>query len=349
MRIQLTLLLLSSAWLISCGLGLQFGAFSFGGLVDITEVGKDNVRLLWNAGSGVASYVVFDTTSGAPTEIANAESDRTSYTITGLQPSTAYKFLVRALDSQGRFDSNSSEKEVTTLAVTDTSFLPSSSSLKLWVIASVGITKNATNEVSAWEDQSGNSHHFTQSMDSKRPRWVDGAIAQRPAVSFDGGVDEMAAAVGFAYDPHTAFIVLKPNVVVSLKQALLADQGLGAVGYGLAGAASKFALLRASSTESLTTLSVLTSPQILTVRSAGAAPGALAAFFWRNGTAAEAPVAAQAPSAPASSVKLGIDSDNNYYSGMIAEVLIFETQLDDSSRIDVEQYLSGRYAINLRR
>jgi len=72
--------------------------------------------------------------------------------------------------------------------VADTSFVPTDiDSCKLWLKADAGITKDGSNYVSKWEDQSGNGFDVAQSTGSKQPLWVANDKNGKPGISFDGG------------------------------------------------------------------------------------------------------------------------------------------------------------------
>ena len=63
--------------------------------------------------------------------------------------------------------------------------------LTLWLDASEGITKDGSNLVSQWDDQSGNSNNVAQSTASFKPVWTDSELNGLPAVVFDGSNDSM--------------------------------------------------------------------------------------------------------------------------------------------------------------
>lgn len=59
--------------------------------------------------------------------------------------------------------------------------------VQLWLAADSGITKNGSNEVSQWDDLSGNANHATQGNGTLQPLFVDSipALNNMPAVRFD--------------------------------------------------------------------------------------------------------------------------------------------------------------------
>lgn len=67
----------------------------------------------------------------------------------------------------------------------------------LWLRADLGITKDGSNKVSAWADQSGNGNHASQATGDKQPLWVDAARNGNAVIRFDG-VDDRLTTVAFA-------------------------------------------------------------------------------------------------------------------------------------------------------
>ncbi len=64
--------------------------------------------------------------------------------------------------------------------------------LRFWVKADTGVTKDGNNNISAWQDQSGNNFQATQTNSSYKPIWASAGAGPVPAVYFDGG----------SYNPH---------------------------------------------------------------------------------------------------------------------------------------------------
>jgi hypothetical protein len=100
---------------------------TFGGLSSATQTGDNQILLQWSAASddvSLPAQIVYDifqapTTSGtesyaAPTFTTGAGA--TQYTVQNLQPQTAYYFVVRARDTAGNHDVNTTEKTATTAA-----------------------------------------------------------------------------------------------------------------------------------------------------------------------------------------------------------------------------------------
>lgn len=95
-------------------------SLSFAGIDSIDNVSGVSARLNWTNVTGAQLYQIFNVTTGTPVWIANVTAPATSYTVTGLTPTSTYKFRVRLMDSQGLTDSNTNDKSITTASVTAT-------------------------------------------------------------------------------------------------------------------------------------------------------------------------------------------------------------------------------------
>ncbi|MEO6133561.1 MAG: T9SS type A sorting domain-containing protein [Ginsengibacter sp.] len=90
--------------------------------------------------------------------------------------------------------------------------LPVTTNLQLWLKADAGVTKDGSNNVSDWADQSGNAHHANQSTPASQPLWVDNVVNGKPVIRFDGNSDLMTTDVtGPGGTELTFFVVAKSN------------------------------------------------------------------------------------------------------------------------------------------
>lgn len=88
-------------------------SLSFSGLDSINEVTDSTARLEWSSHADAVAYQVHDVTSNT-TFVTIVMAPATSYDISGLTPSTLYKFRVRAMDSEANLDSNTNDLQITT-------------------------------------------------------------------------------------------------------------------------------------------------------------------------------------------------------------------------------------------
>ena len=85
-----------------------------------------------------------------------------------------------------------------------------------WLKADAGITKDGSDLVSNWADQSGNSNDVAQATGSKQPLWVDSVYNSLPTVRFDGVDNSLRKATwsgGEESQANTIFIVCKFSTI----------------------------------------------------------------------------------------------------------------------------------------
>ncbi|WP_159455521.1 fibronectin type III domain-containing protein [Pseudobacteriovorax antillogorgiicola] len=78
----------------------------FPGLSAIDVVSGVSLEIHWDQVADVSRYIIIQSTDGQDSVIDVAESNQSSYVVTGLSPNTSYSFKVRILDTSGRIDSN---------------------------------------------------------------------------------------------------------------------------------------------------------------------------------------------------------------------------------------------------
>lgn len=93
-------------------------------------------------------------------------------------------------------------------------FLPTDlPNLEAWVRSDLGVTKDGSDFVSNWADQSGNGRDFTEA--TNKPLWVDSLINGEAAIRFDGSNDLLTASSWSQALPVQVFIVLNQKTWVS--------------------------------------------------------------------------------------------------------------------------------------
>ncbi|MCB9062507.1 MAG: fibronectin type III domain-containing protein [Halobacteriovoraceae bacterium] len=94
--------------------GGSVGSLTFNGLNNIVTFDDQTATLTWSSYSGAALYNIFDVTGGSVSFLTTVSSASTTYTVTGLIPGQTYTYRVRVMDSEGNFDTNTVNKNVTT-------------------------------------------------------------------------------------------------------------------------------------------------------------------------------------------------------------------------------------------
>lgn len=68
----------------------------------------------WTHDSSFATYLIFSVSNGTPTLITSVNAPTASYTINSLTHGSTYTYRVRAIDSEGKIDTNTNDVSVTT-------------------------------------------------------------------------------------------------------------------------------------------------------------------------------------------------------------------------------------------
>ncbi|MFC1659029.1 LamG-like jellyroll fold domain-containing protein [Pseudomonadota bacterium] len=212
--------------------------------------------------------------------------------------------------------------------------------LRLWFDANDvnTITKDGSNNVSAWNDKSGNGNHATQATFSYKPVYVPSGLNGKGTIRFDGTDDRMATSLNLSSPPYSVFVVfnylnLESAVPSAVRRAVQGSNNWligpyssqirhyagGWVSYSLpliqntfyvtsainTGSGSTFYINGANATDSSTPV---TAPGTIHLGAGGAYPGE------------------------------PLDGD-------IAEVIIYDRALSDSERREVESYLSNKWGV----
>lgn len=115
----------------------------FAGISTIDQKTDSTLRINWASHATATSYEIYNTTSGT-TYLSTINSPGTSYNLTGLTPGGTYSFMVKAKDSQGILDWNTTNLTTTMNAAPD---IPSALAL-VTPSASPGVSATPTIRVS---------------------------------------------------------------------------------------------------------------------------------------------------------------------------------------------------------
>jgi len=212
----------------------------------------------------------------------------------------------------------------------------------LWLDAGQGITKDGSNYISLFGDQSGQANNASQATGANQPLWVDNQLNGKPIVRFDGSNDFMEFASGFLnnYSDITIFFVIKP--ILGSNAGILApsnDAGIGLevlawTGYHelrINGAVKyKSGLLKNNTftISDFTYNSLNTNAYVNGISLVTTAGGAALNF---NGVYALGRYAA---------------SYGSFYSAFdVAEIMIYNRTLTSSEILNVQNYLNNKYGI----
>jgi hypothetical protein len=234
--------------------------------------------------------------------------------------------------------------------------LPVISGLKLWLRGDAGVLTSGSS-VTNWLDQSGNGNNATQGTGANQPTVVSGALNGLPVVRFDGINDWLAAdgvtsVFGGNDSANTVFVVMKLPVTAGNNRDIL--------GLGSSTDANPFYQLRATSggdflvakrddasvQKFVTAGATDTNPDVLSFVNSGTAVSA-----YKNGSQFISSFDINVGTMTVDLATIGAQRAIGFLSGVvpfhgdIAEMLIYDTALNSTDRLAVEQYLAGHWGL----
>ena len=90
--------------------------------------------------------------------------------------------------------------------------LPVQANLIFWFRADRGVTKDGSDLVATWADQSVNGYDLTEA--TNKPLWVTGLINNKPGIRFDGTNDKLSSGAVTVNQPIHFFVVVKNISIV---------------------------------------------------------------------------------------------------------------------------------------
>jgi len=216
--------------------------------------------------------------------------------------------------------------------------------MELWLHADKGTVVDEYGQIATWNDFSGNSNNVFQTNASARPKLVQSAIGNKPAVRFDGANDLLVGNNLYVDEHNTSiFIVHKfDGLRKNAHQHLLCQYGDVGIkyrvwapantnyrlSYGSIGNSSVGA--QAYSDKNFTLTSIVSSSQT--------------EFYSNSGLNASGTVGNFA--GMETEFVIGSYASNNtsqLFSGDIAEIIIFDKTITQTEREKIEAYLYSKY------
>ena len=316
-----------------------------------TVLNSSGVFLSWinPAANSGANYVVQrQVGSGAFTTIAQVGAE-SYYTDRGLAVGTSYSYRVFAQSYAGQSTGYSNVVTATPAAYPIS--IPSSG-LQLWLLANVGVGVSATG-IPVWGDQSGLGNNAVQSVDATQPSLSSLATNGQPAVHFVQSKSQYLSLPPLLANSSAGevFVVVR---------ATSATGGTGnAYTFGNYGTVLLPGTVPPSITDgfmsshpitvSLPSGTSLTSFNLYnTTGSTGQWAARLNGGFLYGSVGGENATTSTVAADENGTVLLGAIyspglASLSYFSGDIAEVIVYNRNLSDSERLVVGQYLQGRY------
>lgn len=218
--------------------------------------------------------------------------------------------------------------------------------IALRLAADSGVVVDSSDRVSGWRDQSGQNHDASQKMEAQRPRLVKDAVGGRPAIRFDG---------------QRRFLKLNDQVVTSQAFtvfAVVTDQSQAA-GHreifsnwnGAAGNAGTSLFLGMTGVDSVRLSDdfsgvgrILNRQQPFVLSALNRSSGAV---LHQNGIELASRTSSLSPRNLNGEYVVGQQGniDGEYWAGDLAELIVYNRDLNESERQSVTSYLMRKYQI----
>jgi hypothetical protein len=233
--------------------------------------------------------------------------------------------------------------------VTLTSFDPLSLSPALWL-------SDTGSNAAQWDDLSGNERHATQATGIQQPEIVTNALNGRQVRRFDGGNDYLSSVWTSVAMPITStFIVFKWNGGgggADGRRFLIESRSAASNVYrpsiAIASGSSPRKIQSFHDQAGGGNISIESTNTVATAATIVSAVNNGGSALFING-ALEGAVSGGIATTDITGVNIGTYrlNDNRWFSGDIAEILVFPVALSAENRQNVERYLSQKYNIAL--
>ncbi len=219
-----------------------------------------------------------------------------------------------------------------------------SANVVLWLKSDTGVTATGTS-VTGWADQSANTNNASQGTGSAQPTLVTSSINGINTLSFDGSTDYMDIANDSSFnlnsDGLSFFVFCKPTPATLPSTsgfAFLVKDGTFGMRINTDGDSNANPSFdNFSSVESGTTNAVTGNNwQIIGFNKADA--------FYVNGSSAGSFTLVPAAD-NTNALRLGSALGSNFFSGEIAEILLFKGAVSSGERQKIEGYLAHKYGV----
>ena len=223
--------------------------------------------------------------------------------------------------------------------------------LALWLDAGGIEAASDGAAVAMWPDLSGRAHDAVQPAPDSQPQYRASALNGAAAVRFDGTNDSLSidAALVSGKQKRTVLIVGRPDIVGSRGFIDLGNAATPGAAFMIT---PEYAVSTGSGQRMWVPGASTTVPAITTIRLNGSSTANLAA--WVNGKRLKVAGSKTARINTAGGVTIGggtagSGKGTRAFAGDIAEILVYDRGLSTRERVQLEEYLSRKYAIALMR
>jgi hypothetical protein len=315
----------------------------------VTRTGATTSALVVNyAMSGTAtSGTDYTALSGSLTIASGSTTGTVTLTAKDRYLLSGSKTAILTISSNANYTVGSPSSVTVTINDNDSNPI-STTNLMLWLRADVGVTKNGSNRVSSWADQSGKSMTAT-GQGTTDPLWVNNALNSYPAMQFDGVSNYFSLPSGFANFTAGTTIFVVATQTVTTNNAHFVDFSAGF-------AVDVMSLLMSTTSNDLAyweyngSWSGLTDSNALTLGTPY-----LTEFVEASSGSATLYVNATAQTTATIVIPTNVTRTGNFiaksdstadalFEGNIEEVIVYNTALSTANRQAVESYLRAKYA-----
>lgn len=230
-----------------------------------------------------------------------------------------------------------------------------STSLVCWLRSDNGITYDGSNNVSFWTDQSSNGYNGSQTDSANQPTLVPDAINGLPAIEFTPGTDSqfLQFPAGFDFTSGLSLFVVVNPTAMSADATILDFRNFSGTSssdqFGLSESSSsggaQFYAFDGTAGSSGSFSAALTANEFQLLEAVY--DGVSSVSVYTNGVlqGTQGGLQTLANVIRANNFVGQAGDGSGPFTGQISEVLVFSTNLSDTTREAVESYLIGKYSL----
>jgi uncharacterized repeat protein (TIGR01451 family) len=214
----------------------------------------------------------------------------------------------------------------------------------LWMDAADADTLTLqSTDVRVWGDKSGNGNDAAQALGHRQPEYVPGALNGNAVVAFDGADGLMTTATNLigAGGDYTKIVVARFNQLTIANNLCGSDGANGHTFYLASGSAP--VVFHSGVAEVTSTREVAPGRMYLLV---GSSDGTTASVYVDGRHGGSAAVTSNFVD---EALQIGWHNGGNFLDGDIAEVIVYDRQITDGERRQLEVYLGEKYALDVGR
>lgn len=210
----------------------------------------------------------------------------------------------------------------------------------LWLKSDKGITLDSSGNVEEWQDQSGNNYHMTQSNAANRPAYLYNKINYKPTLQFNGTAAYMTNSFGQDLSqPNTFFAVWKVDLEDDIVSIQMLIDGISSTKRNMFYMLDNKCYMLAGNNVVVYNKSLPFSYILHTVYFNNASSKVYENSILQNSNL-------NVGSQPISGLTIGANQSRaNKLYGSICEIIMYNTLINETERISIENYLKMKYGL----